>query len=448
MSRADSPNSLRVAVVGAGWAGCAAAVELVRQGHQVTLFEASRTLGGRARRVQIGQTLLDNGQHILLAAYTQALGLMREVGISLDDAVMRLPLQMRYPAFDDGMDFVAARLPAPLHLAVATLRAKGLGTEDKLALARFSSAARWMNWGLNQDCSVSELLDRFDQPDRLIRLMWRPLCIAALTTPPERASAQVFLNVLRDSLGARRAASDMLLPRADLTALFPECAARYIEQHESKVLLGASVQAIHRAGDGWQLDFSGRDAGSESFDGVVIATPPWQAAVLLNEKADTTMLESLQYESISTCYLQYSSALRLPSPFFALAENPEQNKWAQFVFDRGQLHASNDGLLAAVISSSQEASSAGHDALASSVALQLAQAFRMPELAYPDWTKVITEKRAGFSCAPSLLRPGNETGVRGLVLAGDYTAGDYPATLEGAARSGIKAAGILANMRG
>jgi hydroxysqualene dehydroxylase len=360
---------------------------------------------------------------------------------------LRLPLQMRYPAFDDGMDFVAARLPAPLHLAVATVRAKGLQTEDKLAMARFSSAARWMGWVLNEDCSVSELLDRFDQPDKLIRLMWRPLCIAALTTPPERASAQVFLNVLRDSLGARRAASDMLLPRTDLTALFPECAARYLEQHGSKVVLGASVQAICQAVDAWHLDFGGPDAGSESFDGVVIATPPWQAAALLSDKADTSTLDSLQYESISTCYLQYLPTLRLPAPFFALAENPEQNKWAQFVFDRGQLHLAQNGLLAAVISSSQEASSGGHDALASSVAMQLAQAFRMPELAHPKWAKVITEKRAGFSCTPSLLRPGNETGMRGLVLAGDYTAGDYPATLEGATQSGIKAAGILASMR-
>lgn len=446
MSRGETPKLPSIAVVGAGWAGCAAAVELVKRGCQVTVFEASRTLGGRARRVQIAQTLVDNGQHILLAAYTQSLELMREVGIALNDAVLRLPLQMRYPAFDDGMDFIAARLPAPLHLAVATLRAKGLQTEDKLALARFSSAARWMGWHLDQDCSVSDLLDRFDQTDRLIRLMWRPLCIAALTTPPERASARIFLNVLRDSLGARRAASDMLLPRKDLTALFPEFAARYLEGRGSRVLLGASVHAIRPTNDAWQIELTEGPAESASFDGVVVATSPWQAAALLRDKADMETLAALQYEPISTCYLQYSPELRLPAPFFALVENPEEHKWAQFIFDRGQLHSSQTGLLAAVISSSQEAILDGHDVLAASIAAQLAQAFRMPELAHPRWSKVITEKRACFACTPGLTRPANDTGVNGLVLAGDYTAGDYPATLEGAARSGVKAASTLACM--
>jgi hydroxysqualene dehydroxylase len=446
MSKADAPQARHIAVVGAGWAGCAASVELVRRGHHVTLYEASRNLGGRARRVQIAQTALDNGQHILLAAYTQSLNLMREVGISLDDAVLRLPLQMRYPAFDDGMDFVAARLPAPLHLAIATICAKGLRAEDKLALARFSSAARWMGWQLNQDCSVSELLDRFDQTDRLVRLMWRPLCIAALTTPPERASARVFLNVLRDSLGARRAASDMLLPRTDLTALFPEFAARYLERHRGRVLLGVSVQAIQRTTNAWQIEAGSQTAGNTSFDGIVIATSPWQAAALMRDKVDTSGLDALQHEPISTCYLQYSPQLRLPSPFFALAESPEQNKWAQFVFDRGQLQSSQAGLLAAVISSSQEAILGGHDALAASIASQLAQAFGILELAHPRWSKVITEKRAGFACTPELARPHNDIGLNGIVLAGDYTAGEYPATLEGAARSGVNAAATLSGM--
>ena len=116
-----------VAVVGGGWAGCAAAVELARRGAQVTLFEAARTLGGRARAVEVDGRRLDNGQHILLGAYKQTLGLMRRVGIDPAAAILRLPLQMRYPPgavlSNDGMDFVAPRLPAPLHVLVALLRA-------------------------------------------------------------------------------------------------------------------------------------------------------------------------------------------------------------------------------------------------------------------------------------------------------------------------------------
>ena len=213
----------RYAVIGAGWAGCAAAMELARAGHAVSVFEAARTLGGRARRVERENTVLDNGQHILLGAYTETLRLIKLAGQDPAELILTLPLQMRYPANSGGMDFLAPRLPAPLHLAFALLRAKGLTRADKLALARFNSAGRWMGWALDVDCTVAELLERFDQTERPTTLMWRPLCIAALNTPPERASANVFLAVLRDSLSAsRRAASDMLLPRVAMGALFPE----------------------------------------------------------------------------------------------------------------------------------------------------------------------------------------------------------------------------------
>ena len=162
------------AVIGGGWAGCAAAVTLAAAGKRVSLFEAGKVLGGRARRVEIDGRTLDNGQHILLGAYSASLKLMKQVGVKPADAMLRLPLQMRYPS-PDGMDFVAPRLPSPLHLAVALLRAKGLERADKMALARFSTTARWMGWQLHQDCSVAELLERFVLTTRLIKLMWNPL---------------------------------------------------------------------------------------------------------------------------------------------------------------------------------------------------------------------------------------------------------------------------------
>lgn len=430
----------KVAVIGGGWAGCAAAVALSRRAIPVTLFESARTLGGRARAVDINGLLLDNGQHILLGAYRETLRIMRTVGIDPTAAVLRLPLQMRYPA-GSGMDFVAPRLPAPLHILAALLRATGLNVEDKLALARFSTTARWMDWRLNDDCSVTELLDRFDQTDRLIALMWRPLCIAALNTPPQRASAQVFLNVLRDSLGARRAASDMLIPRIDLSALFPRRAAAFVEAHGGTLCLGETVKTIQADGERWTLEVIRAGVPTfQSFDAVVIATQPEHAANLLGGLTDTGHLTSLAYEPITTCYLQYGSTLALQQPFFALPDDPATGRWGQFVFDRGQLDDAHAGLLAVVVSASTEAIALGHDALARSVADQLAAVFREPELAQPTWSRIISEKRATFSCTPGLVRPANDTGRRGLVIAGDYTAGEYPSTLESAVRSGIQAA--------
>jgi predicted NAD/FAD-binding protein len=141
---ADLPH--RIAIIGAGWAGCAAAVTLAKAGRQVSLFEAARTLGGRARRIDSDGRQLDNGQHILLGAYRTTLKLMKTVGIDLQQSMLRLPLQMRYPAACDGMDFVAPKLPAPWHVAVALLPVTPgqagtgtffqRGTLDGLAIAR------------------------------------------------------------------------------------------------------------------------------------------------------------------------------------------------------------------------------------------------------------------------------------------------------------------------
>jgi squalene-associated FAD-dependent desaturase len=445
-----------IAVIGAGWAGCAAAVELARAGYKVTLLESARTLGGRARRVDTDRAHLDNGQHILLGAYSETLRLMKLTGVDRDKALLTLPLQMRYPAGSGGMDFAAPALPlpAPLHLAAALLRARGLQREDKLSLMRFSTAARWMGWQLNTDCSVAELLQRFDQTPRLIQLLWRPLCLAALNTPPDRASAQVFLNVLRDSLGARRrSASDMLLPRVDLSALFPQAAAAYVEANGGSVRTGAKVQALRSIeGRLWQLDISGAAVGgnwSTYFTGVVLAGGASQAATLLHDIPDTDtaalcgQLTAFTPEAITTCYLQYPAATKLDLPFYALLDDPDNHHYGQFVFDRGQLDAAQAGLLAVVISASGAAAEQPQELLAEALAVQLAVVFQRPELGRPDWFKVITEKRATYACVPGLVRPGNASGLPGLVLAGDYTAGDYPATLEAAVRSGVAAAALL-----
>ncbi len=377
---------------------------------------------------------------------------MRSIGIDEHAHFLRLPLQMRYPA-GSGMDFVAPRLPAPWHMLFALWRATGLSGQDKLALARFSSTARWMGWRLNTDCSVSELLERFDQTARLTALMWRPLCIAALNTPPERASAQVFLNVLRDSLGAQRAASDMLIPRTDLSTLFPQQAAAYVLAHGGSVHLGAAVHNIHPDSGGtgsWCVEAD--KIGPADFDAVIVATSADRASRLLDGLPDApdgalqklrTQLNGFSYEPITTCYLQYAATVRLPMAFLALQDDAASGNWGQFVFDRGQLDPAHAGLLAVVVSASQDAVALEREALGGLIGTQLANALKQPGLANPQWATVISEKRATFSCTPALERPLNTSHLPGLLLAGDYTASDYPATLESAIRSGIQAAQLL-----
>jgi predicted NAD/FAD-dependent oxidoreductase len=206
------------------------------------------------------------------------------------------------------------------------------------------------------------------------------------------------------------------------------------------VQYGVHVRSLGRAGQKWQVQ-----AGhyQEIFDDVIIATPPWISSELMAPHDVTLAAMRFKYEPITTCYLQYEKTTRLPLPFYALIDTPSAGQWGQFVFDRGQLDAAQAGLFAVVISASSEAASLSHDDLATAISRQLADAFGQTGLARPQWSKVITEKRATFACTPDLSRPVNTTACAGVWLAGDYTQSDYPATIEGAVRSGILAAGLL-----
>jgi squalene-associated FAD-dependent desaturase len=417
----------RVAVIGAGWSGLAAAVTLAERGVPVTVFEASRSLGGRARRVSIDGVDLDNGQHILIGAYRETLRMMRKVGADPDELLLRLPLELR---FADGFHLRAPRLLYPLNLLSALICAKGLDLAQSFSALRFMVALRARKFRVEPDRSVARLLDDHKQIGSLRTYVWEPLCVAALNTPVERASAQVFVNVLRDGLTGARAASDLLIARTDLGRLFPEPAAEYVKAHGGAIELGVPVRRIAHVPGGFSLN------DAQLFSCVVIACGPHQTGPLLvqlPELADAlSRISALSYEPIVTCYLQYPESVSLPAPMLGFSGGIVQ--WA---FDRGRLGGPK-GLLAAVISASGAHEELAKEKLASRIGIELKAA--LGELPAPRWTQVITERRATFSCAPALARPEALTAVSGLTLAGDYLASDYPGTLEAAVRSGIAAA--------
>ena len=417
----------RVAIIGAGWAGLAAAVTLAEQGVRVTVFEASRSLGGRARRVSIDGVDLDNGQHVLVGAYRETLRLMRKVGADPGELLLRLPLELRYA---DGFHLRAPRLPFPLNLLTALLRAKGLDLAQGFAALRFLASLRAREFRIEPDCTVARLLDEHSQAGVLRTRVWEALCVSALNTPVERASAQIFVNVLRDGLTGARAASDLLIARTDLSRLFPEPAAEYVKARGAAIELGTPVRRIARAPGGFRLN----DAGT--FSCVVIACGPHQAGQLLVQlpalDQALSAINAFAYEPIVTCYLQYPGSVSLPAPMLGFIGGI-----AQWVFDRGRLGGPK-GLLAAVISASGAHEELTKEELAARIGIELKTA--LGELPPPQWSQVITEKRATFSCAPAIERPEAFTAIPGLVLAGDYVASEYPGTLEAAVRSGIAAA--------
>lgn len=433
----------RVAVIGAGWAGLSAAVSLVERGAAVTVFEAGREAGGRARRVELDGEDVDNGQHLLIGAYRRTLSLMRRIGADPDRQFCRLPMRVLVPGH---FDLRLPRLPAPLHTAVGLIAARGTGWREILAAMAAMRRLQKHGYRLDRDITVAQWLHAAGQDGALRRYLWEPLCLAALNTPPREASAQVFANVLRDTLGGRRQDTDFLLPRGHLGTLIPEPALRWLVAHGATVHLSSRVRRLSTDGRGWRLESGDSNSDWPVYDQVIVAAGPQHVRDLLPPtvelEAITAALDGLRYEPIATVYQRYPGPHRLPAPIVQLP-----GPTGQWVVDRSALsgkQATSSCLFAHVLSARGAWDALGDQELAACLHRELASA--LPGLPSPGPLRIIRERRATFSCTPGLIRPPNRTPLRGLWLAGDYTQGDYPATLEGAVRSGEAVAEAIAGV--
>lgn len=407
----------RVAVVGAGYAGMAAAVKLAESGIAVTVFESSKTLGGRARGIQYRGRMLDNGQHILLGCYVETLSLIEKT-CAIETPFIRTPLELNI----DHFSMRALPLAPPFDLLFGLLLSKGLALSAKLGAIRFLALTKFLE--LEKDMAVAALLERYGQKKQAVDCLWEPLCISALNTPIARASAKVFLAVLKDGLNGR--GSDIVLPNVDLSSLFPNGAARLIMEKEGRILTSSAVNAVRKAAGGFELMTGGE---SHFFSHLILATAPQHAKKLAANFPEVD-IPDFSYQPIVTVYSQYPEQVRLPKKMIGTSKG-----LAHWFFDRG------NGLIAAVISAEGEHVGLSQTELASRIQEETERL--VPDLPSPLWQKVIHEKRATFSCDVDVGRPEQMTAVPNLHLAGDYTAGSYPATLEGAVASGLACARMI-----
>ncbi len=209
-----------------------------------------------------------------------------------------------------------------------------------------------------------------------------------------------------------------------------------MEARGGTVHTGQRVTAIDAVADGYAVCHT---AGAASFSHVICALPPHQVkAFLIGIPALAELAETIDrfaYQPIYSVYLRYPEAVRLAAPMLGF-----DSPLLQWAFDRGAL-CGQAGLLGAVISAEGLHEEHSHDELALLVHQELQQQLGL--LPSPRWFRVIAEKRATFACVPGLQRPENRTPLRNFFIAGDYTASDYPATLESAVRSGIGAARLI-----
>ena len=440
---------MEAAIIGAGWAGCAAAVTLSRLGHRVTVFESAALAGGRARRVNRAGLAIDNGQHLLLGAYVQTRNVMAVVNGGDGEAdVTRMSLAIAPLSADaNALQLRARAFHAPFGLLAALLFAQGLSLRDRLGVVAWFQRLMRRDFRCEAGATVAQLLA---EGPPAAHALWAPLCLAALNTPIERASAQVFANVLRAAFAADTGSSDFVLPATDLTSLFPDAALRFVEANDGRVALRtrAQVRDVHR--DGVTIDEGSR---IERFDSAIVAVGPHQVDDVLPPHrvfaAARAASVALAYEPIATVWLGYADRVPMKGRIARLDDTP-----GQWVIDRPDIvaKASPDSsrpplaqLVAVVISASGP-----HDTLLpAELAVACDRQLRRLQPSWPalSWAQAIIEKRATYACTPDRPAPPPALVHPRVAIAGDWMDSEFPATIEAAVRTGVNAAVMLDEAR-
>jgi hydroxysqualene dehydroxylase len=403
---------MRVGVVGGGLAGLSAALELVDAGHEVVLYEARPTLGGAVqtlpRREGDPEPPPDNGQHIALGCFTEYQRFLERIGEagSLRRARLELPVI-------DERGRCAVITPSP----VALLRYSHVPLSDRLRILR--ALARW---GEAPGVTFADALRARGQSQRAVDRFWDVFIRPALNLRSEDASADAGDFTVRTALLGERSASDLLLPARPLGEMHGEAAARALEAAGAMVQTGTRVESLD------DLDA----------DSVVVAVPPGESARLLGEPEP-----ELEDSPIVSVHLWFDRML-LHHPLAALL-----GSHAHWVFDRGALtgHVPERGQYLTVVSSgAPELMALRGRELVDRIAGEVTDRLGPAELL---WSRVSREPAATIAVRPGSERhrPGPETARPNVARAGAWTGTGWPATMEGAVRSGLAAARVLTASR-
>jgi squalene-associated FAD-dependent desaturase len=421
-------------IAGGGIAGIAAALVLADHNRRVLLLESRQRLGGRATSVTDPRTgaLIDNCQHVALGCCTNYLNFCARLGV---DRLMQWHAEQYW--IEPGGRTSTLRpglFPAPAHFAESFLTAKFLDSDEKLAIASALSRFLFINRADHEHETFKAFLTRLDQPQRAVDRFWSPVIVSACNTDVHRVSAAAALHVFQEGFLATRRGPAIALATVPLVSLY-EPAAALIARAGGEVRLGVSVEAVgesHVIADGQRL----------SAPNIICALPFERAERALRAGAPAdprlALLQRFEHSPILGVHLEFDTPITT-LPHAVLVDRPTQ--WIFRKDDEGKV-------LHAVISAADAWMDLTEDDIVANVRADLAACF---PTAFRDigpsprilWARAIKERRATFAPTPSLASnrptPRRADGT-GPILAGDYTDTGWPATMEGAARSGYRAA--------
>ncbi|MDQ0380841.1 hydroxysqualene dehydroxylase HpnE [Amycolatopsis thermophila] len=429
----------RVAVVGGGLAGITAALRCADAGHEVTLLESRGLLGGLTHSFTRDGLHVDNGQHVFLRCCTAYLGLLERLGVT--DRVHlqpRLEIPVHAPGSRRPVWLRRNPLPAPLHLADSVLRYGPLGLGDRMRFAGAALALKSVDPAApsSDRRTFGEWLAAHGQSHAAITRLWDLVGIATLNARAEHASLGLAATVFQIGLLTDAAAADIGWATVPLRRLHGEPALARLTEAGVRVRLNTKVTGLSRDGGAWRV---GADEPVEA-DQVVLAVPPPAAAKLLPEGAvrlPPDFAERLGSSPIVNVHVVFDRRVT-SQPFFAAIDSP-----VQWVFDRTASSGLDRGQYLAISISAAEAEiEEPVRVLRERMLPALGEVLPAARGAEVLDFFVTRERHATFRPAPGSagLRPPARTRAPGLVLAGAWTATGWPATMEGAVRSGEAAA--------
>jgi zeta-carotene desaturase len=428
-----------VAVIGGGVAGLAAASALAEAGKRVVVLEARGELGGRATAFRDRATgeLVDNGQHVLFGCYHETFRFLRRIGA--EDRVAVQP-SLEVPYLDVTGRRSVLRCPAwpsPFHLLGGVLRWDALPWRERIGALRVGSDLVRKPRSDPGSATVAAWLTRRGQRGRIRSWLWEPLAVAALNQAPEEAAAEPFIRVLQLMFAGTTSDASLALPRRPLHEMYALPARKYIEDRGGDVRLNALARVTIDGGRVAGLDVRGDAVAAR----VVIAAVPWFAVESLltgdtSPIADTIARASaMAAKPIVTVNLWYDRAV-MEDEFVGLPE-----RQMQWVFDKRRVFGESASHLSLIASGADALVGQENAALVALAAREVAEGIPGARNATLVRGTVVREKRATFSVAPGQpARPGVETPVKGLFLAGDWIDTGLPGTIESAAIAGHRAA--------
>jgi squalene-associated FAD-dependent desaturase len=437
-------SAQRVAVIGGGLAGLAAALECAEAGAEVVLFEGRSRLGGATFSVERNGYWLDNGQHVALRCCTEYLGFLRRLGV---EHLVDMQPRLRIPVLAVGgrrATLSRSGLPAPFHLAGTLLRYSHLGVAERLRAARATASLRRLDPDdpALDDQTFGSWLRGHGQSERAIDALWNLIALPTLNLSADEASLALTVKVFRTGLLDSADGGDVVVPNVPLQRLHADAARDVLDRLGARISVSAPVRSVEPRSAGFAL--RGDDL-AEQADAVIVAVPHDDAPSLVPPGVlDASRIAGLGASPILNLHLHFDRRV-LEEPFAAAVGSP-----VQWLFDRTVPAGVDEGQLVGISLSGAD-SELGvsqaelRDRYLAALAALLPQSRSATLLDFA----VTRQPHATFRAVPGTgrLRPGPRTALPGLYLAGAWTDTGWPATMEGAVRSGLAAARLALDDR-